>query len=135
MPTHGPGLLPFATIHDFISKINPRRHLEDPMGVSVARDCTPYNPRTVLKGCITSDGGKSNVHPSGKRTFNCRELACLQTFPPTHHFAGGISKVRLQIANAVPPLVAEKLFREITKSIRRSDAEMAAWRPEVVMLD
>jgi len=75
------------------------------------------------------------MHPGGGRSFNCRELACLMTFPPYYQFAGGISAIKLQIGNAVPPVVMKAICEEVVRSLRRSDEEMEAWRPEVVDLE
>ncbi|KAK5729732.1 hypothetical protein LTR17_011698 [Elasticomyces elasticus] len=133
-PTHGPGRTPFTTVYDWLKGIK-ARHLDGKMGDgAVGREHEPFDPHTQLRGCITSDGGTGNKSPDGWRTYILRELARLQTFPLNYFFAGGITAIRLQIANAVPPEVAEKIFREIVRSLRRSDAEMAAWRPEEVDL-
>ncbi|KAK5675577.1 hypothetical protein LTS10_011677 [Elasticomyces elasticus] len=136
MPTYGPGKRPFTTIHDWTSDI-PAYCFDGIMGRgSCERNALPYNIHAPLRECIVRSGsGAGNVHPDGNRSFCLRELACLQTFPPNYSFAGGVGAIRLQIGNAVPPVVARSIFREIVKSLRRSDAEMAAYRPEVIELD
>ena len=75
------------------------------------------------------------MHPEGGRSFNCRELACLMTFPLYYQFAGGITAIKLQIGNAVPPVVMKAICEEVLRSLRKSDEEMGAWRPEVVVLE
>ncbi len=75
------------------------------------------------------------MHPEGGRSFNCRELACLMTFPLYYQFAGGITAIKLQIGNAVPPVVMKAVCEEVVRSLRKSDEEMGAWRPEVVVLE
>ncbi len=47
------------------------------------------------------------------RKLSIREMARIQTFPDTYKFEGNYSQVRLQIGNAVPPLLAEFLGNEI----------------------
>lgn len=75
---------------------------------------------------ITTGGGGNNYHPSGKRGFTNREFACLQTFDTDYRFGG--QEVRKQIGNAVPPLLAKALYREIIKSLKRTDSTETAER-------
>lgn len=63
------------------------------------------------------------MHPSGLRPFTPRELACLQTFPVTHDFAGSVFQKKKQIGNAVPPVLAEALLREVRKAMEKADRE------------
>ncbi|TKA73545.1 hypothetical protein B0A55_06434 [Friedmanniomyces simplex] len=136
-PTHGtgPGLLSLVTIHDCISQITPES-LVDNMGLgSRPRDHPPYDPHTQLQGCITRSGGEGNKHPDGSHSFNCRELACLMTYPLYYQFAGGITAIKLQIGNSVPPVVMKAISAETVRSLRQSDAEMAAYRPEEVVIE
>lgn len=136
-PTHGPpgsGLKPFITVEDIMAKVprcNPPHmvaHTPKPHGF-------PYDPRQPLKSAITCDGGKSDVHPSGTRSFNMRELSMLQSFPPTHDFSGTMTSIRKQCGNAVPSCFAKLMFEEITKSLSERDREVANWKPEVIALD
>ena len=57
------------------------------------------------------------------------------TFPLYYQFAGGITAIKLQIGNAVPPVVMKAVCEEVVRSLRKSDEEMGAWRPEVVVLE
>ena len=66
------------------------------------------------------------MHPSHLRRFTVRELACLQTFPDRHRFFGLVSQQRRQVGNAVPPLMAEALLRQVRAAMRESDARDAA---------
>lgn len=63
------------------------------------------------------------MHPSGLRPFTPRELACLQTFPVTHDFAGSVFQKKKQIGNAVPPVLAEALLKEVRKTLEKADRE------------
>jgi DNA (cytosine-5)-methyltransferase 1 len=66
---------------------------------------------------VTSNMGKPSatrcVHPFQHRGLTAREGARLQSFPDAFHFGAGITSQRLQIANAVPPLLARGLARAI----------------------
>ncbi len=66
---------------------------------------------------VTSNMGKPSatrcIHPFQDRGLTAREGARLQTFPDRFHFSGGIVSQRLQIANAVPPFLAEGIGRAL----------------------
>ncbi|KAJ5180158.1 hypothetical protein N7492_003368 [Penicillium capsulatum] len=126
-PTHGlpgGGLLPWNSIHSAIDNI--------PDGTP-DHDVTPGIERWQLRGTrepyngyqpartVTCNGGEFNYHPSGARTFTCREFACLQTFPMEYRFSK--QQVRRQIGNAVPPLFAKAIYREVHKSLRETDKQ------------
>lgn len=51
------------------------------------------------------------------RRLSRRELARLQTFPDDYAFEGTIEDVQRQIGNAVPPVLAEVLAREIRRQL------------------
>lgn len=53
------------------------------------------------------------VHPVKHRTISTREAARLQGFPDTYVFAGRRGSHPLQVANAVPPPLAEAVARQL----------------------
>ena len=53
------------------------------------------------------------VHPFEDRYITPREAARLQQFPDDHDFSGPITKVQLQIGNAVPVGLAEAVARHV----------------------
>ena len=55
-------------------------------------------------------------HPEQLRSISLREGALLQTFPADYKFAGTKVEVARQVGNAVPPLLAKELGRQILKS-------------------
>lgn len=55
------------------------------------------------------------IHPFEDRGLSVREAARLQSFPDTFEFKGSINHIQQQIGNAVPPLLAEAIFKSILK--------------------
>lgn len=56
-------------------------------------------------------------HPTEHRKFTLRELAMFQSFPPNYQFKGRKVAIKRQIGNAVPPLMARAIGREIFHSL------------------
>jgi DNA (cytosine-5)-methyltransferase 1 len=81
---------------------------------------------------ITSASTREFIHPTEHRPLTIRECARTQTFPDKYQWVGSDASVIQQIANAVPPLAAERLamhLQEIDGSfgadIHRADAKAA----------
>ncbi|KAI9375830.1 S-adenosyl-L-methionine-dependent methyltransferase [Aspergillus egyptiacus] len=121
-PTHGPpssGLQEIVTINQAIANIPPGTPDHDIEGAqSRGYQREPFDGDTQAR-TITCGGGENNYHPSGRRLYTNRELACLQTFPIDFKF--GRREVRKQIGNAVPPLLAKAIYVEIIKSLQETD--------------
>ncbi|RDW83833.1 DNA cytosine methyltransferase [Aspergillus mulundensis] len=123
-PTHGlpgSGLHNLTTISQMIRNI-PRGAPDHDVASAQSRGSrnrrAPFDANQQAR-TITCGGGENNYHPSGLRGFTNREFACLQTFPLEFQF--GRREVRKQIGNAVPPLFAKAIYKEIIRSLQETD--------------
>ena len=55
------------------------------------------------------------IHPNQDRGLSVREAARLQSFPDNFEFKGSIGFQQQQVGNAVPPLLAEAVFKRIAE--------------------
>lgn len=125
-PTNGSGrrLPDPVTIEEalFLVPDNLRNHM---LQHTAKRNVVHPDPKQPLKGCITTSGGSSDVHPYEDRSFNMAELAALNGFPPWHEFPShlGVTALRRIIGNAVPALSFRHFFDKVVKSLRETDEE------------
>lgn len=79
---------------------------------------------------VTQNMGKPSatrcIHPLQNRGLTAREGARLQGFPDTFHFTAGATSQRLQIANAVSPILAEVIGRSLQSEASWDQALFAA---------
>lgn len=66
-------------------------------------------PAPVLTTKCTSISNGRFGHPTQDRPISVREAACLQTFPRSYIFVGGIKSTTRQVGNAVPVLLAQRI--------------------------
>lgn len=137
-PTHGlgPGKKPFVTVRDVLRKVqNYEGYVPDIMRHRQVRHGRPYDANAPLKGCITGNGGVTNLHPCGDYTFELRELTALQSFLLSHRFAGGVTAIREQIGDAVPSCFAMVLYEHINESLLDSDENFVKWIEDLKMVE
>ncbi len=67
------------------------------------------SPAVAVTQNMGKPSGTRCIHPFQHRGLTAREGARLQGFPDSFHFACGVTSQRLQIANAVSPILAEVL--------------------------
>lgn len=71
---------------------------------------------TVLVGS-GGGGGRPHIHPSEPRVITVREAARLQSFPDWYVFKGGSTAQYRQVGNAVPPLLAYEVGKQIAAAL------------------
>ena len=71
------------------------------------------SPAVAVTQNMGKPSGTRCIHPFQPRGLTAREGARLQGFPDTFHFASGVTSQRLQIANAVSPILAEVMGRAL----------------------
>lgn len=69
---------------------------------------------TITRNFATPSSSRC-IHPRDSRALSIREGARLQSFPDDYKFCGTDSQKRLQIGNAVPPLLSIALAEQILK--------------------
>jgi DNA (cytosine-5)-methyltransferase 1 len=113
-------LQPYVTIKEAIQNIPRNAPDHSLFGTAFQNGLTraPYDENTLAK-TITCGGGEKNYHPSGLRRFTVRELARMQTFPDEYPFSSAYAKK--QIGNAVPPRLAEVMYRAAIQSLQETD--------------
>ena len=75
-------------------------------------------PAPTITNNMTAPSGLRCIHYSQNRALTPREGARIQSFPDWFEFRGGVGSVTTQIGNAVPPLMAIKLARQIEKLLK-----------------
>lgn len=98
---------------DVIAKIKKIKPGEGPISY---RRLEPEEARTLIAGHRALP-----VHPKLDRTISVREAAIIQGFDLDYFFCGPRSQQPLQVANAVPPQLAEAVARHIRKEVRYTE--------------
>lgn len=85
------------------------------------RKMWPSHPARTLPAHIGKDS-YSHIHfdSDQARCISLREAARLQSFPDGFHFCGSMNAQLRQIGNAVPPLLAYAVARELRKTLAKA---------------
>lgn len=76
---------------------------------------------TITAGCTTFSKGRFG-HPEEDRTISVREAALLQTFPIDYRFETPYMEHACKmIGNALPPLFAEVLARQVRRALEENE--------------
>ena len=82
-----------------------------------------YRLRTDTPAIVIGNYRKNMlIHPLQDRGLSVREAARLQSFPDWYEMTGSIGFQQQQVGNAVPPLLAQAVFRSVTHTHRRHAA-------------
>lgn len=76
-------------------------------------------PCTTITNNMCTPSALRCIHYSQNRELSPREGARIQSFPDWYVFSGEKANVTTQIGNAVPPLLAIRIARQIEKALRR----------------
>lgn len=71
-------------------------------------------PSRTITAHLKMDG-HSHIHPTQARSITPREAARIQSFPDNYVFLGSSLDAFMQIGNAVPPLIARAIAKEIKR--------------------
>jgi DNA-cytosine methyltransferase len=72
-----------------------------------------FKPAYTITTRINTPSVGRIAHPDNDRTITPREAARIQSFPDDFVFIGGITTVGMQIGNAVSPLLAEAIGKQL----------------------
>jgi DNA (cytosine-5)-methyltransferase 1 len=72
-------------------------------------------PSTTITRNFSTPSSSRCIHPIDSRALTIREGARLQSFPDSYKFYGSESMKRLEIGNAVPPLLSLAIAKQVIK--------------------
>lgn len=77
-------------------------------------------PSTTITRNFACPSSSRCVHPRDSRAMSIREGARLQSFPDDYKFYGSEGMKRLEIGNAVPPLLSVAIAQEMLKAMKNT---------------
>ena len=97
---------------------NPDPAKRPPSGFNTTYKRNVWNePCSTISTNFNMISGCRNVHPTSTRSITIREATRAQSFPDEFVFCGKWGDVRHAIGNAVPPLLAYEIAKEIISQI------------------
>lgn len=79
-------------------------------------------PSTTITRNFACPSSSRCIHPRDSRAMTIREGARLQSFPDNYKFYGSDGKKRLEIGNAVPPLLSIAIAKQMLKALETNEA-------------
>ena len=76
-------------------------------------------PSTTITRNFSCPSSSRCIHPRDSRAMSIREGARLQSFPDDYQFYGSDSMKRLEIGNAVPPLLSMAIARQMLEALKK----------------
>lgn len=76
-------------------------------------------PSTTITRNFSCPSSSRCIHPRDSRAMSIREGARLQSFPDDYQFYGSDSMKRLEIGNAVPPLLSMAIARQMLEALNK----------------
>ena len=80
-------------------------------------------PSTTITRNFACPSSSRCIHPRDSRAMTVREGARLQSFPDDYIFYGSEGMKRLEIGNAVPPLLSVAIAKQMLKALNEKDNE------------
>ncbi len=78
-------------------------------------------PSTTITRNFACPSSSRCIHPRDSRAMSIREGARLQSFPDDFKFYGSDSMKRLEIGNAVPPLLSMALAKQMLEALQKNE--------------
>lgn len=78
-------------------------------------------PSTTITRNFACPSSSRCIHPRDSRAMSIREGARLQSFPDDYQFYGADGMKRLEIGNAVPPLLSVAIAKQMLKAFNKID--------------
>lgn len=78
-------------------------------------------PSTTITRNFACPSSSRCIHPRDSRAMTIREGARLQSFPDDYQFYGSDGMKRLEIGNAVPPLLSIQIANQMVKMLTEGD--------------
>lgn len=75
-------------------------------------------PSTTITRNFACPSSSRCIHPRDSRAMSIREGARLQSFPDNYKFYGSSGTKRLEIGNAVPPLLSIAIAKQMLKALK-----------------
>ncbi|MBE6748675.1 MAG: DNA cytosine methyltransferase [Ruminococcaceae bacterium] len=78
-------------------------------------------PSTTITRNFACPSSSRCIHPRDSRAMSIREGARLQSFPDDYKFYGADGMKRLEIGNAVPPLLSMTIAKQMLEALREKE--------------